>query len=167
MNLTIRNSRKRINRSIRITQLVPRSDLELTKGIAVDVVVNGMMVTGEDDTSAREIGRRCGACSVKRSLYTKQESATRMPDPQSLQVGDLVRFIGIPEEWSQSGYRIQRSSILFMKNLIRRTWPSRVSRIDDTGFPWIEARIRNRGRIEYHSWMITEPTGWETKSSMK
>lgn len=83
-----------------------------------------------------------------------------MPDPLLLKVDDRVRFVSIPEEWSQPGYQIQRYSVQFMKKLIRRTWPSRVKELDDSGYPWIEARIRERGRLVYHSWLITESTGW-------
>ena len=83
-----------------------------------------------------------------------------MPDPLSLRIGDLVRFVSILDEWSHPGIRIPRESMLFMNEMIQRTWPSRISRIDESGYPWIEARIRQRGRIHYHAWLITESTGW-------
>lgn len=83
-----------------------------------------------------------------------------MPNPLSLEIGDLVRFTSLPDEWSNPKFCLHRSSMAFMKKLIRRTWPSRVCRIDETGYPWIEARIRERGKLVHHSWMITESTGW-------
>ena len=83
-----------------------------------------------------------------------------MPDPLSLKVNDLVRFTSLPSEWSEPEYRISQMSVRFMKKLIRRTWPSRICRIDESGYPWIEARILERGKLVYHSWMITESTGW-------
>ena len=83
-----------------------------------------------------------------------------MQDPQELRVGDRVRFIALPEEWSRPGYTVHRSSISFMKMLIRRQFPSRVYQIDKYGTPWIAARIRRKGRIEYHTWGILEATGW-------
>lgn len=83
-----------------------------------------------------------------------------MPDPLSLKVNDLVRFTSLPSEWSEPGYRIPQMSIRLMKKLTRRTWPSRICRINESGYPWIEARILERGKLVYHSWMITESTGW-------
>lgn len=83
-----------------------------------------------------------------------------MPEPQSLKVGDLVRFVTLPEEWSRPGYTIHAESISFMKDMIRRSWPSRVWMIDEYGQPWIQARIRKRTRTHYHSWAIMESTGW-------
>jgi hypothetical protein len=83
-----------------------------------------------------------------------------MPDPKSLKVGDLVRFVSIPTEWSTPGYTIHRDSVLFMKKMIKRGRSSRVREIDEYGQPWIHARIRERGSIHYHSWAIFESTGW-------
>jgi hypothetical protein len=84
-----------------------------------------------------------------------------MPSPRSLKVGDRVRFVSLPEEWSQPGYRIHSSSVRFMKALIRRGRSCRVARVKHGG-PWIDARFRQKnGSIERHMWMITEKTGWE------
>ncbi len=83
-----------------------------------------------------------------------------MPNPHDLKVGDLVRFIALPDEWNQPGITLHRDSLSFMKILIRRRFPSRVKRIDEFGTPWIAARIRRRNRVEYHSWGISESTGW-------
>jgi hypothetical protein len=83
-----------------------------------------------------------------------------MPDPKSLKVGDFVRFTALPDEWSRPGTGVHRESISFMKEMVRRTWPSRVEKIDEYGYPWIRARVRTRGRLYFHSWMITESTGW-------
>ena len=78
-----------------------------------------------------------------------------MPKPQSLKTGDLVRFVAMPDEWSHPGYTVHAESITFMKKMIRRSSPSRVSEIDEYGYPWIDARIREHGRIHYHSWGMT------------
>lgn len=83
-----------------------------------------------------------------------------MPDPKSLKVVDLIRFVALPKEWSHPGYTIQRDSIAFMKVMIKRTWPSRVFEIDDYGCPWVYARIYQRGKMYHHYWAITEATGW-------
>jgi len=83
-----------------------------------------------------------------------------MPDPKSLKVGDLVRFILLPQEWSRPRYFVHAESVAFMKKMIKRTWPSRVYGIDEYGQPWISARIRERGKIHHHTWAIFESTGW-------
>lgn len=90
----------------------------------------------------------------------KQRQATAMPDPKCLRVGDLVRFVKLPDEWAQPGHSVSRSSVLFMKRLIRRSWPSRVHKIDEYGQPWIQARMHEKGRYHYHSWAIVEASGW-------
>ncbi|SFH58270.1 hypothetical protein SAMN05421753_101286 [Planctomicrobium piriforme] len=83
-----------------------------------------------------------------------------MPNPKDLRVGDLVRFISTPEEWSQPGYCIHAMSRRFMKKMILRTWPARVYEIDEWGYPWIRAIFYERGKRHYHSWAVTESTGW-------
>jgi hypothetical protein len=95
---------------------------------------------------------------IRRDRY--KFGATQMPEPHSLKVGDLVRFVTLPDEWTRPSYTIGAESIAFMKKMIRRSGPSRVAEVDEDGYPWIRARIRERGRIHYHSWMITESTGW-------
>lgn len=83
-----------------------------------------------------------------------------MPDPRTLKVDDLIRFVSLPDEWDQPGYTVHRDSIRFMKAMIARSWPSRISEIDEAGYPWIDARIRWRGRWAYHRWNIMEHSGW-------
>ena len=83
-----------------------------------------------------------------------------MPDPKKLKVGDHIRFIALPEEWKDPKYGVPQESIDFMKTMISRSWPSRIAEFDAFGYPLIHARIRKRGRVYYHSWLITESTGW-------
>jgi hypothetical protein len=83
-----------------------------------------------------------------------------MPDPKTLKVGDRVRFVCLPEEWSRPGIGIHRDSVAFMKAMIRRSYPSRIYKIDKCGLPWIQSRIWKRGRWESHYWSISDSTGW-------
>ncbi len=84
-----------------------------------------------------------------------------MPDPKLLKVGDRVRFVAIPTEWSQPGYTLPPCDRSFLKKMIRRTWPPARSEIDEYGQPWISARIREKdGKLPFHSWAIFESTGW-------
>lgn len=83
-----------------------------------------------------------------------------MPDPRTLKVGDLVRFVKLPDEWADPNYFTHPETRAFMKRMIKRAWPSRVAWIDKDGYPWIEARMRQRGRLYYHSYGIYRSTGW-------
>jgi hypothetical protein len=83
-----------------------------------------------------------------------------MPDPRKLKVGDRVQFVCLPDEWSDPRRPPHPESVEFMEILISRRWPSRIARLDASGYPWIHARLRKKGTIEYQSWMITETTGW-------
>jgi hypothetical protein len=83
-----------------------------------------------------------------------------MLDPKSLKVGDQVRFVSIPDEWSAPAYVVPREDLTFYKKMIERRWPSRVYQLDYLGYPWIRAITHARGNAVYHSWMIAESTGW-------
>ncbi|MEM1448696.1 MAG: hypothetical protein AAF726_11480 [Planctomycetota bacterium] len=88
-----------------------------------------------------------------------------MPDPSQLNVGDHVRFVSLPVEWSRPGHHVDAESVAFMTALIDRRRPCRVARIVD-GFPCIDARLRDSsGDLEHHSWTITESTGWQLHPS--
>ncbi|MCP4707689.1 MAG: hypothetical protein GY869_03610 [Planctomycetes bacterium] len=82
-----------------------------------------------------------------------------MPDPKKLKVGDKVMFVALPDEWSEPEYYVHKDSIAFMKRMIKRKYPSRVSEIEN-GYPRIDARMIERGKIHYHGWAISEETGW-------
>jgi hypothetical protein len=83
-----------------------------------------------------------------------------MPDPTTLKVGDRIRFIALPDEWSREGHTVLPEDRSFMKVLIKRARESRVAEIDEYGRPWIHARLRVRGRLQYHSWLVVESSGW-------
>jgi len=83
-----------------------------------------------------------------------------MPDPKSLNVGDRIRFVSLPDEWQAPGYTVLDEDVEFMKTLIARGRPSRVYEIDEYGTPWIAARIHVDGQSEDHYWGIFERTGW-------
>jgi hypothetical protein len=83
-----------------------------------------------------------------------------MPDPKTLKVGDLVRFVGIPDEWSRPGYFVLPGCRAFMRKLLKRSSTCRVWEIDEYGQPWIQAWVRERGKLRQHTWAIFESTGW-------
>lgn len=96
---------------------------------------------------------------VRKRAAAKRVAATDI-NPSKLKVGDLVRFTALPDEWNRGDLTLHKDSLVFMKTMIRRRFPSRVYEIDESGTPWIAARIRRRGRVEYHCWGIFESTGW-------
>jgi hypothetical protein len=83
-----------------------------------------------------------------------------MPDPKTLNVGDKIRFTGVPDEWSDPKYKVSKESKLFLRYMITRKYPSRVYEIDENGHPWIVARIKIKGIFKHHAWAIMETTGW-------
>src|SRR5580704_11884257 len=90
-----------------------------------------------------------------------------MPDPKSLKVGDRVRFVSIPPEWSAPGYVVPREDMIFMKRMIKRSWPSRVYERDYLGYPWIRAVMRHGKKKVFHFWMIADIDGWRKVDSRK
>jgi hypothetical protein len=83
-----------------------------------------------------------------------------MPDPTQLKIGDRIRFISLPDEWSDPQRSLHRDSLVFMKRMIKRRYSSRVFKIDHCGYPWIKAKLRERSTVVHHYWCISESTGW-------
>ena len=83
-----------------------------------------------------------------------------MPDPRKLKVGDRIRFVAMPDEWSRPNYTLPREDRTFMKRMIGRRYPSRIYEIDERGIPWIMARIKHGDKTRLHMWGISESTGW-------
>ena len=69
-----------------------------------------------------------------------------------LRVGDRIRLVEIPREFSQPGYFIHRDTMRVYKRLLARRRSLRVYRIDEWGHPWIHCQFRRKdGRWDYHS----------------
>lgn len=84
-----------------------------------------------------------------------------MPDSRTLRVDDRIRFVSLPEEWTNPKYTVQAESVAFMRTLIARKSSCRISKIKEDGYPWIEARTQMPdGTTEHHGWGIYEATGW-------
>ena len=90
-----------------------------------------------------------------------------MPDPKSLKVGDRVRFVSTPTAWFAPNRVVPREDTDFMKRMIKRTWPSRVYKIDYLGYPWIRANMWHGKKPVFHFWMITDIDGWRKVDSRK
>jgi hypothetical protein len=83
---------------------------------------------------------------------------------RKLRVGDHVRFVGLPMDFSKPGYYVHRDTLRVYRLLIERRRPARVAFLRDWGdwkVPWIRCRFRGKdGRIEYHSLAIDHDDGW-------
>jgi hypothetical protein len=84
-------------------------------------------------------------------------------DWRNLRVGDRIRFVNMPTEFSRPGYFVHRDTLRVYRRLIERRRPVRVAWLEDCGewtAPWIRCQFRRMdGRIEYHSLMINHD-GW-------
>jgi hypothetical protein len=83
----------------------------------------------------------------------------QMPDPSKLKVGDLVKFMELPDEWTGSD-KIPSESREFMGIMFKHKSPSRVYEIDEYGHPWIQANLKKNRKRVMHTWAIFESTGW-------
>lgn len=83
-----------------------------------------------------------------------------MPDPSKLKVGDRIRFVSIPDEWSNPEYHVHKETREFMEAMVKRSSSSRICKIDEHGRPCINARIKDEKCILHHYWGIVEHTGW-------
>ena len=83
-----------------------------------------------------------------------------MPNPKILKIGDKIKFIHRPAEWNNHKFHTDKEDKKFMDILISRGYWQRISEIDEYGKPWIHVRIKNKNRIEHHTWAIMEKTGW-------
>ena len=84
-------------------------------------------------------------------------------DWRRLRVGDRIRFVSMPTEFSRPGYFVHPETLRVYRRLIERRRPVRVAFLDDwddSKAPWIRCQFRRKdGRIEYHSLMINHD-GW-------
>jgi hypothetical protein len=68
-----------------------------------------------------------------------------------LKIGDRVRIVHVPSDFTRPGYGIHRDTLRAYRRLIERGRPLRVYKIDDWDLPWVQFRFRRKdGRIEYH-----------------
>jgi hypothetical protein len=74
---------------------------------------------------------------------------------KDLKVGDRVRMVHLPTEFSQPGYTLHRDTLRSYRRLIARARPLRVYQLDAWRMPWVRCRFRRKdGRWEHHSLLI-------------
>ena len=69
---------------------------------------------------------------------------------RQLRVGDKVRLVEIPPEFTGTGYYVHASTMRVYRKLVARGRPLRIRIIDFAGARWIRCRLRRKSG------------GWET-----
>jgi hypothetical protein len=76
-----------------------------------------------------------------------------------LKVGDRVRLVHMPTEFSRPGYLIYPCTLRAYRRVIARRRPQRIFQIDAWGVPWISFRFRMKnGKWEGH-WLAVNHDG--------
>ena len=86
-----------------------------------------------------------------------------MPNPKNLRVGDRIKYVCRPREWSNINFRVCEDDKIFLDELIKRGYWQRVYEIDEYGYPWIYIRLSIKNKVEIHTWAIFEESGWILK----
>ena len=89
--------------------------------------------------------------------------ATMSDDWRKLRVGDRIRIVSMPSEFSRPGRFVHQDTLRVYRRLIERGRSVRVAYLEQWGestAPWIRCQFRQKdGSIEYHSLMINHD-GW-------
>ena len=84
---------------------------------------------------------------------------------QDLRVGDRIRIVRMPSDFSQPGFYASRGTRRLYKRLIARRSPLRICEIDEWDLPWIRCRFRrNYDSWEHHSLAIIDDSWVRVKS---
>jgi hypothetical protein len=72
-----------------------------------------------------------------------------------LKVGDRIRVVEYPPDFQQPGFHVHDETAEIYRHLIAEKAILTVSRIDETGYPWVEfTRTNDIGETEWHSLMV-------------
>ncbi|MEX2121804.1 MAG: hypothetical protein WD847_19635 [Pirellulales bacterium] len=83
-------------------------------------------------------------------------------DPElwrSLKVGDRIRLVHMPTEFSQKEYLIHRDTLRAYRRLIARQRSLRICEIDEGGCPWIQFRFKKKDARWEHHWLLLNHDG--------
>lgn len=98
----------------------------------------------------------------------KKNPARKTPakaDWKTLRIGDRIRFVGLPSEFSKPGYHVAPETIRIYRMLVNGK-PVRVDDIDEYGAPWISTKTRECDGVHEHSLRI-DHDGWVRVRSRK
>jgi hypothetical protein len=73
-------------------------------------------------------------------------------DWQTLRVGDRIRIVRFPSDWEKPNWHVGPSTRALYQKLIERKRSVRISRIDESGCPWIEGRYDKREQKRNGGW---------------
>jgi len=74
-----------------------------------------------------------------------------------LRVGDRVRIVRMPTDFSKPGYYVHADTRCAYKRLIARGRSLRVFNVDEFGLPWVRFRFkRKNGTWEHHELAIND-----------
>jgi len=81
-------------------------------------------------------------------------------DWRQLKVGDRVRIVRLPSEFSQPGFHVDNDTVSFYRHLIDSGCVLKVTEIDPKGRPRIEYEWKKLTGIESHGLLINDDS-WE------
>jgi len=79
---------------------------------------------------------------------------------QQLKVGDRIRIVRLPSEFSRPDYQVHDDTIALYRHLIDEGCVLVVDEIDDKGRPRIEYEWNKPAGVEYHGLLINDDS-WE------
>jgi hypothetical protein len=79
---------------------------------------------------------------------------------RELKVGDRIRIVRLPTDWTRPGYYVHRDTRSAYKKLIARRRPVRVCEIDAWGLPFVRFRFRRKDSTWEHHWLAVNDDSW-------
>lgn len=78
---------------------------------------------------------------------------------KTLRVGDRIRFLDMPSEFSKPGYHVAQETKTVYQKIIESRRTVRVFQIDEHGAPWVSRGFRERDGMHRHTLRI-DHDGW-------
>jgi len=79
---------------------------------------------------------------------------------RKLKVGNRIRIVRMPSEFSRPGYSVAGFTKKLYRDLIARGRSLRIAEIDTDGRPWVSCRFRLKdGRWDYH-YLAVDDDSW-------
>jgi len=85
-------------------------------------------------------------------------------DPElwrKLQVGDRIRIVHLPCEFTSHDYTLHPETEWLYRYLIDSRTVLKIEKIDDDGYPWIEEVVVMRDGVESFEWLMVNHDGIE------
>ena len=79
---------------------------------------------------------------------------------RNLKVGDRVRIVRLPTEFSSPGYQVHDDTVALYQHLIDQGCVLTIDEVDDSGRPRVEYEWVKPEGVEYHGLLINDDS-WE------